>query len=251
MPDATELETPAGLDVGYGLLSDAEIERYVTITPFVREPVEKGVVSYGLTSYGYDCRVGYKFKVFTPALCAVVDPKNLDPKAFVDVDLTPHNRKHEPGSDYDYEEDGIPPYVCRKCGAELFGAAEILPCPKAPQVPNFITIPPNSFALAETVEWFDIPPDILATCVGKSTYARCGVVIPVTPLEPAWRGKVTVEISNTTPLPAKVYAGEGIMQVLFTRGNRPCRVPYSKKGDGGGKYMDQPGLTLPFTKTTN
>lgn len=195
--------------VGFGVLADHEIERYVPIEPFQREPVEKGVVSYGLTSYGYDCRVGYKFKVFTPALCGVVDPKSLDPKVFVDVDLTPGRS--------DTPEQG------------------------------FILIPPNSFALAETVERFDIPKDVLGFCVGKSTYARCGIVVPVTPLEPGWRGRVTVEICNTSPIPAKVYAGEGIMQIVFFRGN-PCRFSYDKKGRDGGKYMDQEGLTLPFTK---
>jgi len=104
-------------------------------------------------------------------------------------------------------------------------------------------IPPNSFALAETVETFEIPRDILATCLGKSTYARCGIIVNVTPLEPEWRGKVTIEISNTTPLPAKVYAGEGIAQVLFMRAEAPCRTSYADKK---GKYQDQSGLTLPF-----
>ncbi len=194
--------------INRGPMADWEIEKLVKIVPFVKEPVEAGVVSYGLTSYGYDCRVGYKFKIFTPALCAVIDPKNIDPRSFVDVDLTP-----EPGV----------------------------------EKPGFVLIPPNSFVLAETIEWFEIPKDVLGICLGKSTYARCGVVVPLTPLEPGWRGKVTVEISNSAPLPAKVYAGEGVMQVIFLKGN-PCQVSYDQKGLKGGKYMDQAGLTLPFTK---
>jgi dCTP deaminase len=104
-------------------------------------------------------------------------------------------------------------------------------------------IPPNSFALAETVEYLEIPRDVIAIAVGKSTYARCGIVVNVTPLEPEWRGRVTIEISNTTPLPAKIYAGEGIAQILFLRADAVCKVSYADKK---GKYQDQKGLTLPF-----
>ena len=129
--------------------------------------MRQGVVSFGLTSYGYDVRVGRRFKVFTNVYGAVIDPKDFEPKAFVDIEG------------------------------------------------DHCIIPPNSFALAETVEYFEIPRDVLAVCLGKSTYARCGIIVNVTPLEPEWRGKITIEISNTTPLPAKIYANEGIAQILF------------------------------------
>jgi dCTP deaminase len=154
-----------------------------------------GVISYGVSSYGYDVRVGRNFKVFTNARCTVVDPKHFDPASFVDIEG------------------------------------------------DFCLIPPNSFALAETIEYLEIPRDILCVCVGKSTYARCGIIVNVTPLEPEWRGRVTIEISNTTPLPAKIYAGEGIAQILFLRGEAVCHTSY---GDKKGKYQDQKGLTLPF-----
>ncbi len=104
-------------------------------------------------------------------------------------------------------------------------------------------IPPNSFALARTVEYFRIPRNVLTVCLGKSTYARCGIIVNVTPLEPEWEGKVTIEISNTTPLPAKIYAGEGIAQMLFLKADRVCAVSYADKG---GKYQHQTGLTLPM-----
>lgn len=103
-------------------------------------------------------------------------------------------------------------------------------------------IPPNSFALARTVEYFRIPHDVLVVCVGKSTYARCGIIVNVTPLEPGWEGHVTLEFSNTTPLPAKIYAGEGVCQFLFFKGDQPCEVSYDKRS---GKYMKQTGVTLP------
>ena len=218
-----------------GVLPDFMIRDRIKIVPFVDAAVDAGVVSYGLTSYGYDCRVGYKFKVFTPALCAVVDPKRLPPEAFVDVDLTPDGPHDLPS------ECGLS-RRCRRCGA-VPGADAGEACPASK--PDHILIPPNSFALAETIEWFDIPRDVLAVCVGKSTYARCGIIVSVTPLEPEWRGRVTVEISNTTPLPAKIYAGEGIMQVLFVPGVAACRVSYADKK---GRYQDQAGLVLPFVK---
>ena len=178
-----------------GVLPDWQIERDIKIEPFAPEMRRPGVISYGVTSYGYDVRVGRNFKVFTNAHCAIVDPKNFDPRSFVD-----------------FEGD-------------------------------FCLIPPNSFALAETVEYLEIPRDIIAICVGKSTMARIGIIVNVTPLEPEWRGKITIEISNTTPLPAKVYANEGIAQILFFRADAVCKVSYADKK---GKYQDQKGLTLPF-----
>lgn len=180
-----------------GLLPDWMIERDVKITPFAPQQSRPGVISYGVTSYGYDVRVDRHYKVFTNAHCAIVDPKNFDPRSFVD-----------------FEGD-------------------------------YCLIPPNSFALAETVEYLDIPRDILAVCLGKSTYARIGIIVNVTPLEPEWRGRVTIEISNTTPLPAKIYSGEGIAQMLFFRAEDVCKISYADKK---GKYQDQKGLTLPFVQ---
>lgn len=178
-----------------GVLPDWMIEAGVKIVPFAPQKHRPGVISYGLTSYGYDVRVDRRFKVFTNVWGNTVDPKHFDPKSFVD-----------------------------------FEADECI-------------IPPNSFALAETVEYFEIPRDVLGVCLGKSTYARCGIIINVTPLEPEWRGRVTIEISNTTPLPAKIYAGEGIAQMLFLKGVGICQVSYADKG---GKYQGQAGLTLPL-----
>ena len=164
------------------------------IEPFEDRQVRDGVVSYGLSSYGYDIRVADEFKVFTNINSTVVDPKNFDARSFVDI----------------------------KAGVCI--------------------IPPNSFALAKTVEYFRIPRDVLTVCVGKSTYARCGIIVNVTPFEPEWEGTVTLEISNTTPLPAKIYANEGLAQVLFFQGNEPCEVSYADKK---GKYLKQRGVTLP------
>ena len=164
------------------------------IEPFEDRQVRAGVISYGLSSYGYDIRVADEFKVFTNINSTVVDPKNFDARSFVDITAD----------------------VC--------------------------IIPPNSFALAKTVEYFRIPRDVLTICVGKSTYARCGLIVNVTPFEPEWEGFVTLEISNTTPLPAKVYAHEGISQVLFFQSDEPCEVSYKDKK---GKYQGQTGLTLP------
>jgi dCTP deaminase len=164
------------------------------IEPFEDRQVRAGVISYGLSSYGYDIRVADEFKVFTNINSTVVDPKNFDNRSFVDVKAD----------------------VC--------------------------IIPPNSFALAKTVEYFRIPRDVLTVCVGKSTYARCGLIVNVTPFEPEWEGYVTLEISNTTPLPAKVYANEGISQVLFFQSDETCDVSYADKK---GKYQAQQGLTLP------
>jgi dCTP deaminase len=178
-----------------GVLPDWQIERDIKIDPFEQGEGRRGIISFGVSSYGYDVRVGRRFKVFTNARCAVVDPKNFDPASFVDIE-----------------------------GDECL-------------------IPPNSFALAETVEYLEIPRNVIALCVGKSTYARCGIIVNVTPLEPEWRGRITIEISNTTPLPAKIYAGEGIAQILFLRADSLCRTSYA---DRQGKYQDQEGLTLPF-----
>ena len=164
------------------------------IEPFEDRQIREGVVSYGLSSYGYDIRVADEFKVFTNINSTVVDPKNFDARSFVDIKAD----------------------IC--------------------------IIPPNSFALAKTVEYFRIPRDVLTVCVGKSTYARCGLIVNVTPFEPEWEGFVTLEISNTTPLPARVYANEGIAQVLFFQGDEPCDVSYADKK---GKYQKQQGLTLP------
>lgn len=164
------------------------------IEPFEDRQVRAGVISYGLSSYGYDIRVADEFKVFTNINSTVVDPKNFDARSFVDIKAD----------------------VC--------------------------IIPPNSFALAKTVEYFRIPRDVLTVCVGKSTYARCGLIVNVTPFEPEWEGFVTLEISNTTPLPAKVYANEGISQVLFFQSDEMCEVSYADKK---GKYQKQQGLTLP------
>ena len=168
------------------------------IEPFVEKQRGEGVISYGLSSYGYDARLSDEFMIFTNVDNAIVDPKNFSANSFVE-------RKTD---------------VC--------------------------VIPPNSFALARTVEYFRIPKDVLVVCLGKSTYARCGLIVNVTPLEPGWEGQVTLEISNTTPLPAKVYANEGIAQLLFYRGESPCEVSYA---DRSGKYMGQKGVTLPRIKS--
>ena len=164
------------------------------IDPFVESQKRDGVISYGLSSYGYDARVADEFKVFTNVDSAIVDPKDFSPTSFVD-------RRGQ---------------VC--------------------------VIPPNSFALGHTVEYFRVPRDVLVVCLGKSTYARCGIIVNVTPLEPEWEGQVTIEISNTTPLPAKIYAFEGICQFLFLRGESACETSYADKA---GKYMRQRGVALP------
>lgn len=164
------------------------------IEPFVDRQTREGVISYGLSSYGYDARVARDFRIFTDIDNVVVDPKSFDARSFV-------------------ERTG-----------------------------DSCVIPPNSFALARTIEYFRIPRDILVICLGKSTYARCGMIVNVTPLEPEWEGHVTLEISNTTPLPARVYADEGICQFLFLRGAAEPEVSYA---DRAGKYMKQTGVTLP------
>ncbi len=164
------------------------------IEPFVDSQVRAGVISYGVSSYGYDIRVADEFKVFTNVNNTVIDPKDFDSRAFVDIKAD----------------------VC--------------------------IVPPNSFALARTIEYFRIPRNILTICLGKSTYARCGIIVNVTPFEPEWEGFVTLEISNTTPLPAKIYANEGIAQVLFLESDEDCEQSYADKK---GKYLKQQGVTLP------
>lgn len=185
------------------VLSDRSIRelsiKHSMIQPFVdsqnrhNEKNEK-IISYGLSSYGYDARVADEFKIFTNINSSVVDPKHFDQDSFVD-------RKSD---------------VC--------------------------VIPPNSFVLGRTIEYFKIPRDVLVLCVGKSTYARCGIIVNVTPLEPEWEGHVTLEFSNTTPLPAKIYAGEGVCQFIFFKSSDNCETSYA---DRKGKYMKQTGVTLP------
>src|SRR5678815_3969687 len=180
------------------IMSDRWITRMARetgmIEPFEDRQVRKGVISYGVSSYGYDMRVAREFRIFTNVMSSIVDPKAFDPKSFVE-----------------YEGD-----TC--------------------------IVPPNSFALARSVEYFRIPRNVLTVTVGKSTYARCGIIANVTPFEPEWEGFVTLEISNTTPLPARIYANEGIAQVLFFRGEEEPEVSYKDKG---GKYQSQVGVTLP------
>jgi len=163
------------------------------IEPFEERLVREGVISYGLSSFGYDLRAAPEWKVFTNAYGAVVDPKAFDPQSFVEI-----------------EGDAV-------------------------------LIPPNSFALTRSVEYLRMPENVIAIALGKSTYARCGIVANVTPLEPGWEGHVTLEISNTTPLPARVYAGEGIVQILFFEGEKPETTYKSRQG----KYQGQRGITLP------
>lgn len=181
-----------------GIKSDRWIRKMARehrmIEPFVEDQVRDGVISYGVSSYGYDIRVADEFKIFTNVYSAIVDPKDFDPRSMID-----------------FRGD-----VC--------------------------VIPPNSFALARTVEYFRIPRSILTICVGKSTYARCGIIVNVTPFEPEWEGFVTLEISNTTPLPAKIYANEGIAQVLFFEGDDICETSYA---DRKGKYQNQQTILLP------
>ncbi|MBE3577867.1 MAG: dCTP deaminase [Limnochordales bacterium] len=180
-----------------GLKSDRWIREQALrgmISPFVDHQVREGVISYGLSSYGYDIRVADEYRIFTNLNSVVVDPKAIRPESMVEF-------KGE---------------VC--------------------------IIPPNSFALARSMEYFRIPENVTGLCVGKSTYARCGIVVNITPLEAGWEGHLTIEISNTTPLPAKIYSGEGIAQILFFEGDEPCEVSYAKRK---GKYQKQLGITLP------
>jgi len=181
-----------GLKPDHWIARMAQEERM--IEPYEVGKAREGVISYGVSSYGYDIRVADEFKIFTNIYSAVVDPKNFDTASMVD-----------------YQGE-----VC--------------------------IIPPNSFVLARTVEYFRIPRGVLTVCVGKSTYARCGIIVNVTPFEPEWEGFVTLEISNTTPLPAKIYANEGIAQVLFFEGDEVCKISYADKK---GKYQKQDRIMLP------
>lgn len=170
------------------------VEKYDMINPFVENLSQKNVISYGVSSYGYDARVAREFKIFTNVDNAIIDPKNFSEHSFVERET------------------------------------------------DCCIIPPNSFALARTVEYFKIPKNVFVLCVGKSTYARCGIIVNVTPLEPEWEGHVTLEFSNTTQLPAKIYANEGACQFLFFQIDEICATSYK---DRGGKYMKQIGVTLP------
>ena len=169
------------------------------ISPFVEGQISKKVISYGLSSYGYDLRVSDEYKIFTNVNNSIVDPKNFDDNSFVT-----------------FKGD-----VC--------------------------IVPANSFALARSVEYFKIPRNVLTLCVGKSTYARCGIIVNVTPFEPEWEGHVTLEISNTTPLPARIYSNEGLCQVLFFESDENCIKSYKERS---GKYQNQTGITLPTVKKT-
>ena len=175
-------------------------ENHQLISPFeatqIREFKGEKIVSYGVSSYGYDVRCSNEFKIFTNTHSAIVDPKEFDPNSFIDV-------------------------TADEC-----------------------IIPPNSFALARTIEYFKIPRSVLTLCLGKSTYARCGIIVNVTPLEPEWEGHVTLEFSNTTNLPAKIYANEGVAQMIFFESDQVCETSYK---DRGGKYQGQTGVTLPKT----
>ena len=181
-----------------GIMPDRWIKKMAVekkmIDPFEEDLIKENVLSYGLSSYGYDARVSRSFKIFTNVNSATVDPKRFSESSFVDREV------------------------------------------------DHCIIPPNSFALARTVEYFRVPKETLVICVGKSTYARCGIIVNVTPLEPEWEGHVTLEFSNTTPLPAKIYANEGAAQFLFLRGTETCELSYA---DRKGKYMYQKNITLP------
>lgn len=174
-------------------------QEHQMIEPFVDGQIRKNdqnenIVSYGLSSYGYDIRISDEFKVFTNVYNSIVDPKKFTEDSFVDIQA------------------------------------------------NECIIPPNSFALARSIEYFRIPRNILTICLGKSTYARCGIIVNVTPFEPGWEGQVTIEVSNTTPLPAKIYANEGIAQVIFFEAKEMCQISYSERD---GKYQKQTGITVP------
>jgi dCTP deaminase len=198
-PGSTTHSTSAR-DLAMSIKSDRWIrrmaEQHRMIEPFEHAQVRSGVISFGVSSYGYDMRVAGEFRIFTNVHSALVDPKKFDERSFVE-----------------YRGDNC-------------------------------LIPPNSFALARSIEYFRIPRNVLTICVGKSTYARCGIITNVTPFEPEWEGFVTLEISNTTPLPARIYANEGIAQVLFFEADADdeCEISYKDKK---GKYQAQQGVTLP------
>jgi len=192
-----------------GILADWQIEKELghRITPFSKQENRPGIISYGVTSYGYDARIGYKFRIFANVHCGTIDPKNFDPRCYSEVDMTNSVR-------------------------------------------NYILIPPNTLALGETVEEFDIPRDMLCVVVGKSTYARCGLIVNVTPGEPEWKGKWTVEISNTTPHPARVYCGEGIMQCLFFRSDGHREIDHTVLKNFMDKVSQYPVELVPSFSAT-
>ena len=198
VPTPTGMGSCTMLPAGY---FERPVDNFIPmISPFVAESVrvnELGnkVISYGLSSMGYDVRLAKGLKVFTNVNNAILDPKGLDPAAFVDKD------------------------------------------------DDVVIIPPNGFALGHTVETFNVPRDTLIVCLGKSTYARAGVAINVTPIEPGFKGQVVIEIANTTNLPVKIYTGEGIAQFLFGQSDENCLVSYD---DRGGKYQGQSGIQLPL-----
>lgn len=225
------------------ILPDWMIERDIKIEPFDSGGVKPGKISYGLSSNGYDLRVGYKFKVFKPYPCTVIDPKNFDERMLEPVDLTPVACDFVMTKEGNMRERSI--HICSRCNEWThFPDNEDRKSCKAGPADN-IVIPPHSFILAESLEYLEIPRDILVVVVGKSTLARCSLIVNVTPLEPEWKGKVTIEISNTAPLPTKVYVGEGICQCLFFRSEAACKVSYA---DRKGIYNNQKGLTLPKIK---
>ena len=252
-----------------GVLSDRQIRAEGIVSPC--EPCEKrvGKISYGLTSYGYDARLGFLFQVFKPYPCSVIDPKAFDKRMLETVDLTRQSCWGCYGTGR-LAHRGDATTQCGDCGG------------LGTKSPPYLTIPPHSFVLAQTMETFSVPRDTLAVVLGKSTYARCGLVVNCTPLEPEWKGTVTLELSNTTPLPLKVYPGEGVCQVVFLRSDghqvadaetlrelrdylyeekfgpeqprlvplpfrrgdsrRGCEVSYADKA---GRYMGQTTVTLP------
>jgi dCTP deaminase len=268
-----------------GCLCDWQIERDVVIRPFVKSQQAKGTISYGVSSMGYDMRVGWKFKIFTPTYSTEIDPKNFNDKVFVDIDLSP--QKHS------WSRALNTSYRCRVChtlaegdgGPSPFEPIASETCPAVEQPMNFIRIPPNSYCLAMSVEYFEIPRDVIGVVLGKSSYARAGIIVNCTPMEAEWKGYLTIEISNAAPLPARIYAGEGIAQVLFFRtdgyrefvekgllqflgethaGNEEhpafyiegglteailkratCKVSYA---DRKGRYDGQTEITLPFVE---
>ncbi len=217
------------------LLPDWAIREYVTIEGFVDyDDCPPDVVSYGITSSGYDLRVGGIFKVFTNARCETISPRNIPPGAFLDEDLTGHYWGDAVGADI----------KCSRCKiGRLDPAARLLCAKAAADTKKTIKIPPNSFALAETMEVLHIPRNINCLCLGKSTYARTGIIMNFTPFEPGWRGVVTVEITNSTPLPVEIFAWQGIGQAQFTLTVGSPQKSYGEKKNA--KYQDQKGLTLP------
>lgn len=222
------------------ILPDWAIREFVTIEDYVDyDECPQGVVSYGVTSSGYDIRVGGVFKVFTNARCETVSPRNITPGSFIDFDLSGHEW-HE--SNHGHSSTCV---RCGRMGKKTREGRMRCTNPK-PGTEDTIKIPPNSFALAETVELLHIPRNINCLCLGKSTYARCGIIMNFTPFEPGWRGIVTVEISNSTPLPVEIFAWQGIGQAQFSLTVGKCEKSYAEKKNA--KYQDQTGLTLPSVK---